>query len=369
MGALLNKEQRKGLLGSALLGLLILLIVGAYYVWGESYQARILYATFVNLLVVVGLQVFMGNANITSFAHAAFMGVAAYTAAICVTPAAMKAISLPDAPLGLNAFELSPLISAGLALLIAGVLGLATGVFVARLSGVGVTITSIAILVIVHSIFLHRTDIFKGNQALFGIPKIFDLPHITALVIVAIFAARLFRESATGLRLRACADDEAGARAMGVDVYRVRLIAWVLSTLFFAAAGIAYAFFLGTISARPFYFNFVFLTVAMLILGGLRSVSGAVFGTLLISIGLQVVRWLETGPTLVGIKLPQMLGLSGLLLGVVIVAVMAFLPNGLMGNREIEEVFRRKRKQGEPDHGLQSHDPQTQSPSGLGQHD
>jgi branched-chain amino acid transport system permease protein len=335
----LTRAQRRGLLGSALLSLLILAIVGAYYAWGEAYQARILYAAFVNLLVVVGLQTFMGNANITTFSHAAFMGIAAYVAAICVTPAAMKAIALPDAPWGLNAFQLSPVVSALLALLITGGLGLLTGLFMARLTGIGVTIVSIAVLVIVHSIFLHRTDIFKGNQAFFGIPKIFDLPYVAALVIVAIFAARLFRESSVGLKLRASADDEVGARAMGVDVYRARLIAWVVSTLFFAVAGIAYAFYLGTISARPFYFNFVFLTVAMLILGGLRSVTGAVFGTLLISIGLEVVRWLETGPNIAGVKLPQMLGLSGLLLGAVIVVVMAFLPKGMMENREVEDFL------------------------------
>jgi len=340
----LNAGQRQGLLGSAMLGLLILLIVGAYFLWGETYQARILYATFVNILVVVGLQVFTGNSNLTGFSHAAFMGIAAYAAAICVTPVAMKAIALPDAPWGLNAFELSPIAAALIALGITGVLGLFTGLIMARLTGVGVTIVSIAILVIVHSIFLHRTDIFKGNQAFFGIPKIFDLSWITALLILAIFLARLFRESSFGLQLRACADDEVGARSMGIDIYRTRLIGWIISTLFFASAGIAYAFFLGTISARPFYFNYVFLTIAMLILGGLRSVSGAVFGTLLITIGLEVVRWLETGPTLVGVKLPEMLGLSGLLLGVVIVGVMAFLPKGIMGNREIEELFRRKPK-------------------------
>ena len=89
----------------------------------------------------------------------------------------------------------------------------------------------------------------------------------------------------------------------------------------------------------------MFLTVAMLILGGLRSVSGAVFGTLLISIGLETIRWLETGPEIVGIQLPQMLGLSGLVLGVVIVGVMAFLPSGLMGNREIEDIIRPKRQE------------------------
>tara|TARA_R110002020_G_scaffold176756_3_gene369184 strand:- start:427 stop:1470 length:1044 start_codon:yes stop_codon:yes gene_type:complete len=341
---ILNRSQRRGLIGATLLSVVLLAIVGAHSLWGESWQARVLYATFVNLIVVIGLQVFMGNSSFATFSHAAFMGIAAYAAAICVTPAAMKAISLPDAPWGLNAFEMTPLAAAAMALAITALIGLLTGLVIAQLTGVGVTIVSIAILVIVHSIFLHRTDIFKGNQALFGIPRVFDLTHVTVLAIVAIFAARLFRESRLGLRLRAAADDELGARAMGVNIYRIRLAAWCISTVFFAAAGIAYAFFLGTISARPFYFNFVFLTVAMLILGGLRSVTGAVLGTLMISLGLEAVRWLETGPVLVGLKLPQMLGLSGLLLGVVIVAVMALRPHGLMGNREIEDIVLPKRK-------------------------
>ena len=72
----------------------------------------------------------------------------------------------------------------------------------------------------------------------------------------------------------------------------------------------------------------------------------AVIGTLMISLGLEMVRVMETGPTLLGIKFPQMLGLSGLLLGVVIVVVMAFKPEGFMGNREAEDILlRRQRKE------------------------
>ena len=60
-----------------------------------------------------------------------------------------------------------------------------------------------------------------------------------------------------------------------------------------------------------------------------------------------MVRWVETGPVLIGIKLPQMLGLSGLLLGVVIVAVMAFLPKGIIGNREIEDLLHLGKRKGQ----------------------
>jgi len=194
-------------------------------------------------------------------------------------------------------------------------------------------------LVIVHSVFLFRTDIFKGNQAFFGIPQVFSLTSIVILSVGVVLVARMFRESRWGVQLRASADDELGAQASGVNIHQVRLIAWILSGILLSIAGIAYAFFLGTISARPFYFNHVFLTLAMLILGGMRTVTGAVLGTLIISFGLEWVRWIETGPVVLGIDLPEVLGLSGIVLGAVIVLTMAFRPEGIMGDREVEDLL------------------------------
>lgn len=338
-----DSGMRPALTGALILSVLLvgLGILVAYY--GQRYQIRMVYAAYVNLLVVLGLQVFMGNANITNLSHSAFMGIGAYVAAICVTPVKIKAISLPDAPWGLNAFALDPVTSAIIAIVITAFLALLVGLVVTRLTGIGATIVSLAILVIVHSIFLHYTDIFKGKQAFFGIPRVFNLNGILIITVIAIFVARLFRESRWGVQLRASADDEVGARAMGVDVFRVRLVAWVTGSVFLATSGICYAYFLGTISARPFYFTHVFLTVAMLILGGMRTVTGAVLGTVLISFGLEGIRFLETGPQVVGIKLPEMLGLSGIALGVIIVATMALRPSGIMGNTEIEQLFRKRK--------------------------
>jgi len=267
------------------------------------------------------------------------MGIGAYAAAICVTPQNIKAISLPDAPWGLNAFALDPITSALIALLVTGVVAFLVGVVIVRLSGIGATIVSLAVLVIIHSLFLYRTDIFKGNQAFFGIPQVFSLTSVVILAVLVVFATRLFRESRWGIALRASADDEVGALTMGVNIYRLRLIAWVMSGVLLAVAGIAYAYFLGTISARPFYFNHVFLTLAMLILGGMRTITGAVLGCFLISFGLEWVRWLETGPMVIGIDLPEALGLSGIALGAVIVLTMALRPGGIMGEREIEDLI------------------------------
>ncbi|MFK7751072.1 MAG: branched-chain amino acid ABC transporter permease [Sedimentitalea sp.] len=338
----LSRSQKRGLVGAAMLAVVLIAIAVAASWYGSRYQLRLVYGAYVNLLVVLGLQVFMGNARITNLSHSAFMGIGAYAAAICVTPVAMKAIALPEAPWGLNAFALHPVPSALIAVVITGVFAFLTGLLIVRMTATGATIASLAVLVIVHSIFLFRTDIFKGNQAFFGIPQVFSLTSIVVLSVVVVIAVRGFRESRWGIQLRASADDEVGAAAMGVNVFRVRLIAWVLSGLVLAIAGIAYAFYLGTISARPFYFNHVFLTLAMLILGGMRTVTGAVLGTFLISFGLEVVRWLETGPTVIGIDLPEVLGLSGITLGTVIVLTMALRPLGIMGDREIEDLVLKK---------------------------
>lgn len=338
-----TRGHRSALVGSLLLSVLLVAVGLLVVYFGQRYQIRLVYAAYVNLLVVLGLQVFMGNANITNLSHSAFMGIGAYIAAICVTPVKIKTMSLPDAPWGLNAFALDPISSAAIAIALTALIALLVGLVITRLSGIGATIVTLAMLVIVHSIFLHRTDIFKGKQAFFGIPRVFDINSILIITVIAIFVARFFRESRWGVQLRASSDDEVGARAMGVNVFRVRLIAWVLGAIFLAVAGICYAYFLGTISARPFYFTHVFLTVAMLILGGMRTVTGAVLGTILISFGLEGVRFLETGPELLGIQLPEMLGLSGVTLGVVIVLTMALRPSGIMGNIEIEQLFRGRR--------------------------
>jgi branched-chain amino acid transport system permease protein len=337
-----DSGTRSALAGAFILSVILVTLglVVAHY--GQRYQVRMVYAAYVNLLVVLGLQVFMGNANITNLSHSAFMGIGAYVAAICVTPVKIKAISLPNAPWGLNTFSLDPITSAVIAIVITAFIALLVGLVITRLTGIGATIVSLAVLVIVHSIFLHYTDIFKGKQAFFGIPRVFNIYSILIITVVALFVARLFRESRWGIQLRSSSTDEVGARAMGVDVFRVRLIAWVLGSVFLATAGICYAYFLGTISARPFYFNHVFLTVAMLILGGMRTVTGAVLGTIIITFGLEGIRFMETGPELIGIKFPEMLGLSGVALGVIIVATMALRSGGIMGNIEIEQVFKKR---------------------------
>lgn len=337
-------SARRALLRSALGGLLTavpIVIIGLLVLeFAPNYLVRIAFAAYVNLLIVLGLQIFMGNSMVANLGQGAFVGIGAYTVAILATPIAMKKMSIPNAPFGLSHIAIDPLVAAGAGLGIAGIVAFLTGIVVARVSGEAATILTFSLLMIVHSVFIHWTDLFKGAQAFFGIPQVVDLQTAVALSVVGIVLARLFKDSRVGLQLRASAESLLAARAFGVDVVRLRLIAWVVGALFCAAGGILYAYFMGTINARAFHFELVLTTIAMLILGGLRTVSGAVFGCALLSIVLEVIRTLENGVTIVGIDLPPMLGLSGLAMGGVIVFSMIFRPKGMISRLEFDELLR-----------------------------
>jgi branched-chain amino acid transport system permease protein len=246
---------------------------------------------------------------------------------------------IPDAPFGLatNSYGVVPTVL--IATLVVAIVALVTGVVLARLNGIAATILTLALLIIIHSIIEHWSELFRGNQAFFGIPKEANLEWAIVVAAATIVVARVFRDSRVGVQLRACADNELAARAMGVNVWRLRLIAWVIGCTVCGVGGILFAYYMGTINPRSFYFHQVFLTLAMLILGGMRTVSGAVIGVIVLSVGMELIRFFEGGPMLIGIQFPEMLGLSGLALGVIIVAFMIWRPDGLLANLELDEFL------------------------------
>lgn len=331
----------RSVLGALVIAAPIVLLGILVYAFAPAYLVRVAFAAYVNLLIVLGLQMFMGNSMVANLGQGAFVGIGAYSVAILATPVAMKKLSIPHAPLGLGQIAIDPLLAAFAGLGISGIVAVLTGLVIARLSGEAATILTFSLMMIVHSVFIHWTDLFKGAQAFFGIPQVVGLPTAIAAATLGIVAARLFKDSRAGLQLRASAESLLAAKAFGVDVWRLRLIAWILGGIMCGAAGILYAYFMGTISARAFHFELVMTTLAMLILGGLRTVSGAVFGSALLSIALEAIRSFESGAEIGGITLPPLLGLSGIAMGAVIVLGMTFRPKGIFVRLELDEVLRR----------------------------
>jgi branched-chain amino acid transport system permease protein len=155
---------------------------------------------------------------------------------------------------------------------------------------------------------------------------------------------RLFRESRSGLTLRASREDPLAAAALGVDVVRLRLGAWVLSGALMGCGGALWAQYNLAFGPRQFFFAQTFSILAMLVVGGIASVSGAVLGAAVVTVATEVLRRVEDGGADVGpVHLPAIQGLTPIAVALLILVVLRLRRDGLAGLSEIDDAVVRLR--------------------------
>jgi branched-chain amino acid transport system permease protein len=336
-------RSRPAILGTVALVLPVaLLTLGVGTLLGASEQ-RILTIFLINLIGVVAIGLYSGNSGIMSFGHLGFMGIGAYLSSILTMAPTLKAQALPNLPSFLAGADMGLTAAIIISMIVVGLLALVIGIPISRLGGSAASITTLAFLIIVHSILNGAKDYTRGSQTFFGVERLVSLPSLLLWVALAILLARLFRDLPVGLELRAAREDELAAQAMGVDIPRRRLAAWVVSAMLMAVAGAMIAHFLGAFSPKKFYFVDTFALLAMLIIGGIGSVTGAVAGTVVVTVVMEAARRIEEGPLLPSLGLPQLFGLTELALGAGILIVMYRRPIGLLGYAEIDHWLLRGR--------------------------
>ena len=298
---------------------------------------RALIVFFVSLAVVVGIGLYSGNSGILSFGHLSFMGLAAYASAILTLPVPMKKLTLPNLPGFLADMQLDFALSMLVSVLLVMVFALVVGLVMSRLEGSAATIATLALLIIVHGIIIGARDYTRGSQSFFGVSRDTDIWVAGGVCLFAIIVARLFRDSVPGLKLRAARDDAIAAGSNGIGIRGERLLAWVLSAGVVALAGVALGHFLGAFSPKKFYFVDTFALLAMLIVGGMSTVTGAVVGATVITLATEVLRRLEGGVEILGVQLPEVFGLTQIGIGLIILLVMFKRGGGLAGADEWDE--------------------------------
>jgi branched-chain amino acid transport system permease protein len=118
-----------------------------------------------------------------------------------------------------------------------------------------------------------------------------------------------------------------------------RLLAWTLSAGVAAAAGVLLAHFLGAFSPSKFYFDDTLTLLTMLIVGGMTTVSGAVLGTVAVTLTIEILRRVESGIDLFGYQTPEIFGVTEAGLCLLILFVMYKRPAGLFGRLELGETW------------------------------
>jgi branched-chain amino acid transport system permease protein len=287
----------------------------------------------VGVAIVVALYVFVGNSGVLSFGHISFVAVGAYLSGILTLGAEQKNLILPTMFGVLRHTTTSTALSLVIAAAAGAVFALVAGIPLMRLSGLPAGIATFAVLGITTNIISYWDKVGPGVTALALVPTngIWTLMTGALIAIVVAFA---YQRSPSGRKLRATREDPQAAQASGIQVHRQRLYAFVISGALAGFAGGLLVHELGSITTNQVSVELTFTTLAMLVVGGVSSLSGAVLGALLISGLNSFLADAEQGVS-IGFQLTLPTGTRLVTIGAVMALVLILRPSGITGGREV----------------------------------
>lgn len=293
--------------------------------------------SFLNALaavaMVVAIYVFVGNSGVLSFGQISFVAVGAFAAGVMSVPVQSKAFVLGDLFPVLRDHSVGNLASLLLAAAVGGVFAFLVGLPLMRLSGLAAGIATFAVLEITHNVLREWTKIGPGATTLSLVPETTGPLQATLGALAVIAVAFAYGRSRLGRMLRATREDPAAAQAAGIDVHRQRLWAFTLSGALAGFAGGLLVHMLGSITTEQVYLELTFVTLAMLVVGGIASLWGAVVGALAIS-GLDSFLARAEDGVDVGFTLDVPDGTRLVAVGAIMALVLVLRPAGLTGGRE-----------------------------------
>jgi branched-chain amino acid transport system permease protein len=286
-----------------------------------------------NLIIVVGLYVFIGNSGVFSFGSLFFVQIGAYVGALLIIPVEVKNAAYPELYGALRELQTGTVMATIIAGLAAMSVALIVGAPLMRLSGITAALGTFVVLVIGNVIFTNWEKGTGGSPGLSGIPQT-TIWRILILALIAVAIVCAFQQTTWCRRLRATREDEIASRAIGVRVARERLIAFMLSAFIVAIAGVAFGQAQQGIYPNAFYLEATFVTLAMLVVGGMQSLTGAVVGAIALSALAEVLSRLQNGVTLAGVRIDIPDGSQQVGFALAMLVILLLRPEGLTGGRE-----------------------------------
>lgn len=281
----------------------------------DDYRLHVVIMSLFYIMMASSWNLLAGYTGQVSFAHAAFSGIGAYTSGILAAKA------------GLN-----PWIGVAIGMVVAGTVGLGLGFLCIRMGGIYLSLTTLAFSEILHIIIVNEYNITRGTMGL-QVPSLMT-PYSKASYLYIMLAGTVLTlivvyrviHSKVGLNFRSVQNDETAASSLGVNVVRVRVLAFTLSSALAGLAGGLYGHYLLLITPEIPSLDQQFLVLAMAVIGGMGSFIGPIIGSLILEILSEHIRAYGEYHVLV--------------FGLVALAMARFAPRGLVG---LAEDFRLKR--------------------------
>ena len=264
----------------------------------------------INTIVVLGLNLFIGYAGQISLGHAAFFGLGAYGSAVVT-----------------GTFGFSPWPAMFIVAFVVGLIALLVGIPVLRLSGHYLAMATLGFNFVVHTVLLEWDEVTGGPSGFSGIPSLgigdfyFDdelrLHYLLwGFALICLMLSLNLVRSGVGRGLAALAGDETAAASLGVNTRNAKIKIFVLSAVFASLAGSLFAHCYTFVSPDSFGIFTSTDLVIMVVVGGMGSIWGSLFGAALITILPEWVDVFETYKDFVH--------------GGILVLVLMFLPQGLV---------------------------------------
>ncbi len=338
----------------------------------------VLKKTAVYALAAVSMNLLTGFTGLFSLGQAGFMLLGAYTYAILTVPMEHKdqvyyafggsavKFSLPDLFGGADTASgliIGVLLAIVLAGCVAAVFAWLIGLPVLRLKSDYLAIATLGFAEIIRAIFQWQRlgPITNGANMINKIPTFSSfnienaagkvvlrlstfVPFLLAIICIAIIV--LIINSSYGRAFKSIREDEIAAEAMGINLAKHKQLSFCISSFFAGISGAMFAMFVNNAQAKPFTTNLTYEILLIVVIGGIGSVSGSCIATFLyVACSEWWLRFLDDSTPFGDVEVPLLRpGFRMVVFSIVIMVVVLFFRRGIMGTKELPDLFKRKRK-------------------------
>jgi branched-chain amino acid transport system permease protein len=303
----------------------------------DPFTMRIFNLCGIYVTLALSLNLINGFTGMFSLGHAGFMAVGAYVSALLTLSPATKAMNFylaPITPLLANVQMpfLPALLIGGL---VAAFVGFLIGWPVLRLRDDYLAIATLGFSEIIRVVITNLQTITNGSLGLKGIPRYTNVWWSWGIAIVAILFMVFLMRGSYGKAFKAIREDDTAAEAMGVGVFRHKVLSFVIASFMAGVGGGLLGHLLGTIDPLMFRFTLTYNILLIVVLGGIGSITGTVIAAIVITVATEALRFLDGDIDLGLFVIPGIPGMRMVVFSILLMCVILFWQRGLMGNREL----------------------------------
>jgi len=302
----------------------------------DGYQIQILNLIAVNIILALSLNLIYGFTGLFSLGHAGFMAIGAYVCSLLIlSPEQKQMLFILEPAYGWVENAQAPFfVAVTLGGLAAALCGLLVGIPLLRLGDDYLGIATLGFAEIVRVLATNLPRLTNGALGLKSIPDHATLAWNYAWCLLALYVILRLLHSNTGNVFKAIRDDDTAAKAMGIDVFRCKLLSFTIGAFFAGVGGALLGSLLTTIDPKMFLFTLTFNVLMIVVTGGLGSITGSVLAGIAITFLLEWLRIVENPLTIGDWEMPGIPGMRMVVFSLALIVVILFRREGLMGTRE-----------------------------------